>query len=321
MNIFKEQSKTQEQSHLSAEEVHRIWTKTQSRYIVINHIKFVSNIVHDRDFKGVLAKINKMFIKHCSMYEKKMDEYSIKSPEPNKTDIDTIINHEAISDKQISRTLYSLFQNCLTECFQTLYDGSYNDNIRELLIALMKEEIEIFYDYVDYIIAKGWLEYPPFYPNAKENKRVAANAVWQLWQHLDYRYLNIQQTKIMGSYASNEDFQSILKTGIKILENQINKLEKILLDYGVNLPDRYPKNIPTPETKEIFDDKYLFNVLISAMKNATTIHGFGIRELLINDKPRKLFKELIYDEIYYIDKLLRYGKVMGWTSIVPVYKT
>ncbi len=320
MDIFNKKSKKQKQSQVSVEEVHRIWTKAQSRYIIINHIKFVSNIVHDRDFKSALNHVNNIFIQHCDLFEKKMNEFSIKSPEPNKTDINISINKESLSDKQIARTLFSLLQNSLTECFHALYDGSYNDNIRELLISLMKEEIEIFYEYVDYIILKGWLEYPPFYPNTKVNKNVASNAIWQLWQHLYFRYLNLHQTKVMKSQASDKGFQGILDTGINILENQIDKLEKMLLEYGVSLPNKYPKNIPTPESKENYDDKYLFNVLINAMKNANTIHGFGIRELIINDKPRKLFKELIYDELYYIDKLLRYGKVKGWVPMVPVYR-
>jgi len=321
MNIFKDKKKPSEvQSKISAQEAHRIWSKAQSRYVLINNIQLLSNFTHDLDFKYVLGKLKKSYEKQANILEKELNKYSIKSPEPNKTNIKASGNSEVLTDKEIARTIYSLTQLAVGKCMKTINSTIFNDDLREILIKITKEEINKFFDFVKYIKTKGWIENPPLYPDVKANDIVAANEIWELWQHLHYRYTNIQETKIFNSFVNDLEFSSILDKGITILEEQTIKLENLLLNYGINLPNKHPKNIPTPESKELFDDKFIFIMIIGKMQNATTIHGFALQEMVINEKLIEFFKSLLFDEMYYIDKLVRYGKIKGWIPLVPVYR-
>ncbi|MFY9394080.1 MAG: DUF3231 family protein [Halanaerobiales bacterium] len=310
----------QKQSQISVQEAHRIWAKAQSRYLMINNLQFLSSFVHDKDFKYIINKLKDSYIEQANLVEKELKRFSIKSPEPNKTDVVSTGITEIASDKQIARLIHNLMKLLLSKCMKIIKEIVYNDNLREIFISITKDEVMKLYNYVKYLKLKGWIEDPPLYPNVKGKEIIAANEIWELWDHLYYRYLHIQLTKIYNSYVSDPEFSLILTTGITILEKQSKELEKLLINYGVNLPDKHPKNIPTPESKENFNDRFIFNIILDSMMNANTTHGFALMELVINEKLMDLFKELLFNEIYFIDKLIRYGKVKGWIAKVPVYR-
>ncbi|MFW6287166.1 MAG: DUF3231 family protein [bacterium] len=319
--FLKTKSKTHKmQSQLSTEEAHRLWIKTQSRYILITNIHLFSNFAHDIDFKYKLEQIREVYQNHANLLEKQLNKYSLKSPEPNKTDIEVTVASEVITDREIARTIYSLMQLAVGKCMKTLHNATYNDDIRELFIKITIEEIDEFFKFINYIKAKDWLANPPLYPNTKSNEIVAANEIWELWNHLKFRYLNIQQTKIYSSFASDIDFQLLLNTGINILEKQATEIENMLMSYGVNLPEKYPKNIPTPESKQQYDDKFIYMSILTAMQNAVTLHGFALQELVINEKLQRFFRNLMIEEMDLISNLLKYGKIKGWAPLGPLYR-
>ena len=321
MNLIKNKSKThQKQSDLSIQEAHRLWSKTQTCYLIIDNIQILVTYTHDLDFTYILDKIKSSYEKQVDIFEKELNKYSLKSPEPSRTEVVSINKSEVMTDKFIARIVFSFLQLALSKCVKIIREIIFNDNIREILMEITREEVIKFFDFVKYMKIKGWIENPPLYPNNKSNDIVAANEIWELWDHLQFRYGNIQETKIYSSYTNDQEFQLILDTGIKILEKQTRELEKMLINYGVNLPVRHPKNIPTPESKENFDDKYMFTVILHKMMNASTIHGFALQELVINDMLMDLFRDLLFDEIFYIDKLIRYGKIKGWVTEVPVLR-
>lgn len=308
------------QSQLGVQEVHRIWAKTQSSYLMINNLQFLSTFVHDKDFKYIIKRLEDSYSEQVMLLEKELSKFSLKSPEPSKTDVPAAGIPEIASDKQIARLIHNLMKLLMSKCMKIINEIIYNDNLREILISLTKEEVAKFFNFVRYMKVKGWIENPPLYPDARGKEIVAANEIWELWNHLYYRYLHIQMTKIYNSYVNDPEFNLILSTGVKILEKQSRELENLLINYGVSLPGKHPKTIPTPETKENFDDKFIFNMILDTMMNASTTHGFALMELVINEKLMDYFKDLLFSEIYFIDKLIRYGKIKGWIAEVPVYR-
>lgn len=308
------------QSQLGVQEVHRIWAKTQSRYLMINNLQFLSAFVHDKDFKYIIKRLEDSYSEQVMLLEKELSKFSLKSPEPSKTDVPAAGIPEIASDKQIARLIHNLMKLLMSKCMKIINEIIYNDNLREILISLTKEEVAKFFNFVRYMKVKGWIENPPLYPDARGKEIVAANEIWELWNHLYYRYLHIQMTKIYNNYVNDPEFNLILSTGVKILEKQSRELENLLINYGVSLPGKHPKTIPTPETKENFDDKFIFNMILDTMMNASTTHGFALMELVINEKLMDYFKDLLFSEICFIDKLIRYGKIKGWIAEVPVYR-
>ncbi|MFW6311656.1 MAG: DUF3231 family protein [Nanoarchaeota archaeon] len=320
MKLFGKPQTHEKQSQLSASEVHRIWEKTKYRYLIINNILMVSNYVHDLDFNYKLRRLKNSYENEAMILENLLKKYAIKSPEPNITNIEAPSNSELISDKEIARTIQSIIQLAVLKCIKVLDDSILNDDIRQTLLKITRSEIEKYFDYVRYIKAKGWIENPPLYPNVKGNTTISANEVWELWDHLNYRYTNMQQTKVFQAHVSDKDLQLILGRGLSILEGQIKQLEEILINLGINLPHKHPLNFPEPESKQNYDDKFTFSLLFNSMKNATIIHGYALQEIIINEKIMKLFKDLFFIELELMDNLIKYGKIKGWMPLVPIYR-
>ncbi|MFW6390035.1 MAG: DUF3231 family protein, partial [Halanaerobiales bacterium] len=155
MTLFKN-NKQKKQTQISTEEAHRIWVKAQSRYVIINNINFFMNFVHDIDFKKVLTDFKSSYIKQANILEQELDRYSLKSPEPSKSAIEAQTNQEVISDQEIARTIYGLVQLAVGKCVKIIYNATYNDDIREILIKITKEEVNKVDDFVDYLQLKGW---------------------------------------------------------------------------------------------------------------------------------------------------------------------
>ncbi|MBS4021394.1 MAG: hypothetical protein KGZ79_03085 [Dethiobacter sp.] len=55
------------------------------------------------------------------------------------------------------------------------------------------------------------------------------------------------------------------------------------------------------------------------MKNALDTHVRAIIETIRSDSLRKVWSELLSSGLEYYDKYLKYGKMKGWTRIVPIY--
>ncbi|WP_230869066.1 DUF3231 family protein [Iocasia frigidifontis] len=318
--LFSKQKKSEKQSQLSVAEVHRIWAKAKLRYVTLNHIQLLSNFVHDKDFKLIIDKIYKTFQKQVNQLEKELNKYSIKSPQPNKTGVSASGNSDILRDQDVAEVVYTFLQFAVSRCMKSFYDTLFNDEFRELLMKITKENVNLFFMLVDYMKPKGWLENPPLYPVTKTNEIVAANEIWELWHHLYFRYINIYQTKVYINQVVDKEFKIILNTGLKLLKKQAGVIEEILLTHGVTLPAKFSENIPDSESKNEFSDDFIFNILLYNMENTAVVHGFALQELVINDNLETFFRELLFDEINLLNNLIRYGKVKGWIPLVPVYR-
>lgn len=104
------------------------------------------------------------------------------------------------------------------------------------------------------------------------------------------------------------------------MQRQTKLLEKELLKYGVMLPERYPEVMPTPDSSEHVEDKYLFTLILEGMKNAVTLQAMAIKETITNDRLRRLFVNLVFEELDLITLLIKYGKLKGWVLKPPMYR-
>lgn len=162
MNLIKDKPKThQKQSNLSIQEAHRLWSKTQTCYLIIETIQILSTYTHDLDFVYILNKIKNSYQKQADIFEKELNKYSIKSPAPSRTEVVSINKSEIMTDQYIARIIYSFMQLALSKCVKIIREIIYNDNIRELLMDITREEVIKLFDFVKYMKIKGWIDPPP----------------------------------------------------------------------------------------------------------------------------------------------------------------
>ncbi|MDR3540674.1 MAG: hypothetical protein P4L69_06845 [Desulfosporosinus sp.] len=77
--------------------------------------------------------------------------------------------------------------------------------------------------------------------------------------------------------------------------------------------------VMSPIDPETIKDKFMYRNILSWELTSLDIHVRAIIETIRNDSLRKLWSELLNTELEYYDKYLKYGKMKGWTRVVPIY--
>lgn len=170
---------------------------------------------------------------------------------------------------------------------------------------------------------KGWINQPPLYPNVAPNtpERIDSGEAYHLWDHLTFRYDNIEQTQMFYELAHDGDLKLLIKQGLQdTLKEQIARLEKEVLYFGIPMPKAHAKVRISVENTEILDDDYIYRTMLIGMQGASIMHVQAYKQCVTNDRLRKIFKQLLIEEVNIINKLIKYGKSKSWLNVPPNYK-
>lgn len=149
---------------------------------------------------------------------------------------------------------------------------------------------------------------------------IDAGEAFLMWDYLVSRYDNIQLTQIFQNYAHDVDLKIILKTGLARLEKQVNQVENEMNKVQIPLPNRPPKTLNTEQGSEVWNDEFIFKIVITEMQSFLDQHIRTIRSMVTNDHLRKLYTKFLHDELNFFDDLCKYGKMKGWFSNPPLIK-
>lgn len=309
------------QKHIDIREAYNLWDLLNSKYQSIEIIQMYLNQLHDVDLKMLVKKLHKTVNEHISQLEKQMEVYAVKSPDRNRRAITFPAGSQQITDELISLELFLYLQEHIENLSRVLRSTVTNDSIRSLVKKMTYKTIDDADKIICYLTAKGWLSTPPMYKHIPENvkERLSVAEAANLWDHLTLRYDNIKTTEIFINVVHDLDFKVILNLGLKNLHRQAEVLENELQHFGIPLPKRPSKITLTLSDTEILSDDYMYRILANALQGTAILHAQAYKECVVNDRVRAIFKKLLTDEIEYIDKFLKYGKMTGWLNPVPTY--
>jgi len=248
---------------LGVHEAYTVWRCLVDRYVFIDHFNLLKNFTHDKDFLIYLTRIIEGFKDEAAALEELCKDFSIPSPQPSATDQNVTGNSEVVWDQQTAEVVYRFFRLDLNILLLGLKNSYSNDDVKGILIKLVKHAMNRVDNFVMYMKTKNWVQTPPLYPFVDPDvpEKIAINEVYLLFDHLIFRYNNIHQTSTFSILCSDPDLKVLLETGTKILGKQIEKLEKKLLYYGVSLPNPNPIHVPAPENKELVKDNFMFYLI------------------------------------------------------------
>ena len=308
---------------LNAAEAHNVWDLLRSNYMAAELIKLWENYANDKDFKLIIGVFIKDIEQQIELLEKELKKYGIKGPDKNRKYINTAANSEALKDEDVAQEFFIYAQENIEMMLRGVRTSTDNDGIRKLILKFTLESMTRIDNIIKYLKTKGWIETPPLYNQVPDNvkEKLGAGEAFHLWDHLTYRYDNISQTEIYYAFAKDLEFKLMIKSGLQnSLKKQAELLEKELNYFGIQLPKR-PKdyNIPTDET-ELLNDDHMFRMILLGIQGAAIFHAQALKQCTVNDRVRAIFKELLFDEIKYNDKMIKFGKVKGWLNPVPQFK-
>lgn len=314
-------NKAANQDKVNVETAYMLWRGLVDRNITIEHFGVLKNFIFDRKFDSYVEKVLKEYQKENDWLNKTLNKYSIAGPNPSPSDQTFQANSEVLNDQGIAEVLYRFMRldiNLLMLCLKEIpTNEDVFSNTRDLAISAINR----INDYIEFLKSKGWLYLPPEYRHSNPNvsEKVAINEIFLLHDHLIFRYNNIRLTQILSVYVSDQVFNAMLTAGVKMLQSQVKELEDKLSYYGVILPKSYPSNTIEPKDKDMYEDRFIFNQILRGMQDAVALHGSSIQEIITNDKLRRFFIKLTQNELFVIDKMIKYGKLKGWTFQTPSF--
>jgi len=310
------------QSLLNVEETYNLWDLVNTKYATIDVIQIYLAFAHDLDFKLLLQKQLKAFQKDADALEKELIKHSIAGPDKPLAGVSTSVNPEVLNDERMGLMILTELQEEVELLLRAVRTATTNDNIRAMFIRCVEQSVGDLGLFIKFLKTKGWLNQPPLYPNvpAATQEKLDAGEAFHLWDHLTFRYDNIQATQVWYEHAHDADFKFLLKRGLQdSLKKQAEMLEKELIKFGIPLPKQPSSVVKPPTNTTDVDDDYLFRVLHIGIMGALWLHTLALKQCTTNDRIRDIFRDLLIDEVKILDKLLLMGKVKGWVNVVPLY--
>lgn len=143
--------------------------------------------------------------------------------------------------------------------------------------------------------------------------------VYHLWNHLMQRYHVIYITNLYKNFVKDGDLKLVLEFGSNVLTKHIGVLEQELLNYGIPLPVRPPKQTQRIENLELVPDRLIYRRILRGIQAFLPIHAMAVIHST-SPKIRDLFMSFMNEEMKIYDKYLEYGKIKGYMIKPPVYR-
>lgn len=152
-----------------------------------------------------------------------------------------------------------------------------------------------------------------------KQRTINVSEVYHLWNHLMQRYNVIFVTNLLNSFVKDNDFKLVLDSGNKVLTKHTKLLEKELLNYGIPLPLRPPKQTQKTVDSELISDRQIYRRILRGIQAFLPVHTMAFIHST-SPKLRDLFMSFMGEEMKIYDEYLEYGKVKNYLIRPPVYK-
>lgn len=310
-----------EKERLDIQEAFNIYNLLRSRYVSTQTVQLFKNFVHDIDWEIVLDKFMKHFDQQIAVLEELGEEYRIIMPSRPPLDIKFATSINDITDEYIYKKIYHDLIAELMSLIHAVRSTSTNDNLRNIIIQDLTTHFEDFDILYKFGKLKGWEESYPVYKTAlpQQKEQLSTSEAFHIWDHINLRYEQIELIGLFLNFAHDTEFKVILQHGVYIFNKQVNHLEQLALKLNVPLPNRPTQPVMSPIDPETMKDKFMYRNILSWELTSLDTHVRAIIETIRNDSLRKLWSELLITELEYYDKYLKYGKMKGWTRVVPIY--
>ncbi|ATW23531.1 DUF3231 family protein [Candidatus Formimonas warabiya] len=310
-----------DQEQIDIQEAFNIYNLLKARYVSTQTVQIFKNFIHDQDWTNILDKFMKHFIKQIGILEELGNKFRIIMPAKPPLDVRFATNINDITDDYIYKKIYHDHVAQLMSLIHAVRTTSTNDRLRNIIVKDLTSHFADFDDLYKFGKVKSWEEPYPVYkttlPHQKE--QLSTSEAFHIWDHINLRYEQIELIDLFVNFAHDSEFKAILQHGIYIFTKQVKELEQLALKMNVMLPNRPTSIATSPIDPETMKDKFMYRNILSWELNALDTHVRAIIETIRNDTLRKLWNELLNTELDYYDKYLKYGKMKGWTRVVPIY--
>ena len=309
------------EERIDIQEAFNIYNLLRASYLSTESVQLFKNFVHDVGWEIILDGFMKHFKKQTAILEELAQRFRIITPTRSPLDVNFATSINDITDDYIYKTIFHDLIAHQMILINAVTSTNTNDQLRHVFI----EDLKINFDHFDTLYKfgklKSWEETYPVYKTAKphEVEQLSTSEAFNIWNHINMRYEQIELLGLFSNFAHDTEFKVILDHGLSIFNKQVNHLEQLALRLNVPLPNRPTLPVMSPIDPETIKDKFMYRTILGSELKSLDTHVRAIIETIRNDSMRRLWYEQLNAELEYYDKYLRYGKLKGWTSVVPIY--
>lgn len=314
----------QQQSHLNVQEVYNLWDLDAIDAWTIEQLRIWRNFIHDADLKLLCDNLIEQTESRLRKVKGLLKQFKLQGASSPRKNVYIPANTDNIFDEHIATWILSHFQEKLEMKLRILRTAVTNDPIRELTLKFIIDDVTMLDKIIKRIKLRGWINQSPLYPNVPKecDESLDCGEAYHIWDHLTFRYDNIEETQTYINLAHDGDFKALLKIGLQdVLKNQTKMIEKELIKFGLPTPRATPEVISETQNTEIREDRYMYKQVLEGMQAASIMHAQAVKQSTTNDRLRnKVFVTLFIEELYVLDKIVKYGKLKGWLNPPPLYR-
>lgn len=311
------------QSQLNAQEVYTIWDLHTYGNWSLEQLRIWNNFIHDIDLKILNDSMANTIQSRLTDIGKLIAAYKLDGKSSTRKNIYIPSNSDNIFDEHIASWLLSFAQERLEMKLKILRTAVTNDNLRELVLSYIKGDVDQLNIIIKVLKLRGWIQQGPIFPDIASNspENIDCGEAYHIWDHLTFRYDNIEFTQEAINMAHDSDFKAILIKGLRVtLKKQAEKLEKEIIKFGLPMPASPPEIISETQTTEYRTDKSIYKQLLQGMEAASILHAQAIKQSTTNDRIRNIFSVLFLEEVNLINNMVKFGKIKGWLNPPPSYR-
>lgn len=153
----------------------------------------------------------------------------------------------------------------------------------------------------------------------EKQKDISVAEAGHLSSHLSVRYSVLENTNILKNFTKDKDLRVLLDTGVRVLQAQVDILEKMMREYSVIMPARPPLDINVPGNLEPITDRHIYRIIFRGIQSMIPFHAQAYTEST-DSVLREQFKIFLFEEIELFDGFMEYGKIKGYQMVPPRYK-
>lgn len=142
---------------------------------------------------------------------------------------------------------------------------------------------------------------------------------YHIWNTLTNRYDAINITNIMISLVKNNDLKIVVNDGLEVLNFEVNKLETIMKEYAIPMPEKPPEKANITMDLNAITDKAIYRYIKAGIKEAIVMLAEYYTEAQ-KSTFRELFYLLMKKEMELYDRFYEYGKLKGYLNEVPIFR-
>lgn len=282
----------------------------------------LQHFIHDTDLKLIIKYFVQELNENVSILKKELSTYKVIGPSENRVIGPPPCNIEMYTDEFIAGEILIYIQGHIENMLRMLRTSMTNDDLRTTISKMAKETINREPKIVSYMAGKGWVKMCPRYNNVPSTvaENISAAEAYHLWDHLCYRYDNIQQTRLLLAYVHDLDFKIDLEDGINTLSAQVKTLEKEIKSFGIVAPKKPSDVTIANDHKHLFNDDHIYRIILIGQQGASVLHAQSFKQCTLNMRVKEIFRKLLMEEIDILGRYIRFGKLKGWLNPSPSYQ-